>query len=175
MSSRDFNDIIDFPQKIALQSLNIDVSKPLIAIVCAQSGLSFVHKNAQNTAEWVAKGVAKAGAEAAVFCVPSVTDFIFGVSAERSKFAINKFVPLYAETMAQSNLFDGFVFVASDNQSVSGMLEAAITCNLPSLFMSCGVMPPLKIAGKNFGLNEIYSFVGAVKSGKVNPAVLPDL
>ena len=40
MSSRDFNDIIDFPQKIALQSLNIDVSKPLIAIVCAQSGLS---------------------------------------------------------------------------------------------------------------------------------------
>ncbi len=175
MSSRDFNDIIDFPQKIALQSLNIDVSKPFIAIFCAQSGLSFVHKNAQNTAEWVAKGVAKAGAEAAVFCVPSVTDFIFGVSAERSKFAINKFVPLYAETMAQSNLFDGFVFVASDNQSVSGMLEAAITCNLPSLFMSCGVMPPLKIAGKNFGLNEIYSFVGAVKSGKVNPAVLPDL
>ena len=175
MSSRDFNDIIDFPQKIALQSLNIDVSKPLIAIVCAQSGMSFVHKNAQNTAEWVAKGVAKAGAEAAVFCVPSVTDFIFGVSAERSKFAINKFVPLYAETMAQSNLFDGIVFVASDNQSVSGMLEAAITCNLPSLFMSCGVMPPLKIAGKNFGLNEIYSFVGAVKSGKVNPAVLPDL
>lgn len=87
MSSRDFNDIIDFPQKIALQSLNIDVSKPFIAIVCAQSGLSFVHKNAQNTAEWVAKGVAKAGAEAAVFCVPSVTDFIFGVSAERSKFA----------------------------------------------------------------------------------------
>ena len=60
MSSRDFNDIIDFPQKIALQSLNIDVSKPLIAIVCAQSGMSFVHKNAQNTAEWVAKGVAKA-------------------------------------------------------------------------------------------------------------------
>ena len=58
MSSRDFNDIIDFPQKIALQSLNIDVSKPFIAIVCAQSGLSFVHKNAQNTAEWVAKGVA---------------------------------------------------------------------------------------------------------------------
>lgn len=175
MSSRNFNDITDFPQKIALQSLNIDLSKPLIGIICAQSGLSFVHKNARETAEWVAKGVVAAGAEAAVFCVPSVTDFIFGISAGRSKFAVNKFVPLYAETMAQSNLFDGFVFVASDNQSVSGMLEAALTCNLPSIFMSCGVMRPIKIAGKNFGLNELYSFVGAVKSGKVNPAVLPEL
>ena len=72
MSSRDFNDIIDFPQKIALQSLNIDVSKPLIAIVCAQSGLSFVHKNAQNTAEGTQKTAASAPALATPFATQTV-------------------------------------------------------------------------------------------------------
>lgn len=175
MSSRNFNDITDFPQKMTLESLNFDLSKPLIGIICAQSGLSFVNSNAQKTANLVAKGIISSGGEAAVFFVPSITDFILGVSAERSKFALSKCIPLYAEALTQSNLFDGFVFIANDNQSISGMMEAALTCNIPSIFMSCGIMRPIQIGGKEFGLNELYSFVGAVKCGKVNPATLPEL
>mgnify|MGYP000844602688 FL=1 len=168
------------PQRSLYKALGVtdsELSKPLIAIVCAQSDIVPGHTHLSVIAEAVKAGIYSAGGTP--FVVPSigVCDGIsMGHNGMKYSLPSRELIADSVETMVIAHAFDGMVLIPNCDKIVPGMLMGAARVNIPTILISGGAMlPGYTSKGKKLSLTSVFEGVGALKAGKMSLSELDEI
>ncbi len=120
---------------------NDDLDKPIIGIANAWNELVPGHANLRQVAEWVRKGIYKAGGAVAEFGVIGACD-----GTAQGNVGMHFILPsreLIAndiEVMVEAHQLDAIVLLGSCDKIVPGMLMAAARLDIPAIFLPGGPM-----------------------------------
>ena len=120
---------------------NDDLDKPIIGIANAWNELVPGHANLRQVAEWVRKGIYKAGGAVAEFGVIGACD-----GTAQGNVGMHFILPsrdLIAndiEVMVEAHQLDAIVLLGSCDKIVPGMLMAAARMDIPAIFLPGGPM-----------------------------------
>lgn len=113
--------------------------RPLIAIANSHTELTTGHSHLNILARKVKEGVIAAGGEAAEFNVPAPCDGVaMAHDGMRFVLAQRDLIADILETHIRSQPYDGVVFIAGCDKINPGMMMAAASLNLPSIYLSAG-------------------------------------
>ena len=147
-----------------------DLEGPVIGIANAWNDLVPGHTNLRELANFVRKGIYKAGGSVAEFGVIGACD-----GTAQGHVGMHYILPsrdLIAndiEIMAQAHQLDGLVLLGSCDKIVPGMLIAAARLNIPAVFLAGGPMLGGKVFdGRKSDLTSMSEGLGMLKSGKID-------
>ncbi len=113
--------------------------RPLIAIANSHTELTTGHSHLNILARKVKEGVIAAGGEAAEFNVPAPCDGVaMAHDGMRYVLAQRDLIADILETHIRSQPYDGVVFIAGCDKINPGMMMAAASLDLPSIYLSAG-------------------------------------
>ena len=77
------------------------------------------------------------------------------------------------ETTIKSYNFDGMVMICSCDKIIPGMLLASARCDIPTIFLTGGIMKPKtfedgSLKGKTYVTSDIKEAIGQYKAGKIS-------
>lgn len=72
------------------------------------------------------------------------------------------------EAMVMAHGFDGMVMLASCDKIIPGMVMAAIRCDLPTLFLTSGLMIPWHIEGRDLVTSDMKEAIGSRSTGQMD-------
>lgn len=170
------NQLNKLPQKIFAECVEIDAKKLSIGIICAKSEISLVHKDLDNVCKKVEQGVLQQGSTCKTMYVSSIDDTLLRDTAT-AKYSLptRDLTAHQVELLCATECFDGIVFVASQPNTICGMLLGAIRMNIPCAFVSQGTMSPIVFDGKEYGYNHYAEQVALLKLGKTPYASLQEI
>ncbi|MFX0009168.1 MAG: dihydroxy-acid dehydratase, partial [Candidatus Hermodarchaeota archaeon] len=176
---KDIKDELDF-RKAYERALYIgcgysyeDLEKPRIAIANSWNQITPGHIHLHNLAEFVKEGVKKAGGTPMEFNTIACCDGIAN-SDNFSKYILpsREIIAASVESTIKAYNFDGVVMLCSCDKIIPGMLLAAVRCNIPTIFLTGGIMEakffdsgPLK--GKTYVTCDIKEAIGLYSRGKL--------
>ena len=135
---------------------DIDLSKPLIGIVntCNDAALGHVHLD--KLAEHVKAGIWQAGGTPFEFrTIATCGEISIGTPHLRYEMVIRDVIASSIEIMANVQLFDGLVLLASCDSIIPGVIIGALRTGLPSIFLSGGPQLPGKFEGRQVVMSEL--------------------
>lgn len=127
---------------------NSDLSRPIIGIANSFNEIVPGHMNLRQVADFVKKGIYRAGGTAVEFGTIAGCDGV--ATGHEGNFYIlpsREVVADSIETMVKIHHFDGLVMLGSCDKIVPGMLMAAARVNIPTIFVPGGPM----LGGPAFG------------------------
>ncbi|MHA1669096.1 MAG: dihydroxy-acid dehydratase, partial [Promethearchaeota archaeon] len=151
-----------------------DLKKPRVAIVNSWNEINPGHIHLRKLSEFVKKGVREAGGTPMEFNTIGSCDGIAN-SGNNSRFILptREVIANSIECTIRAYDFDGMVMLCSCDKIIPGMLLAAARCNIPTIFLTGGIMEakhftkgPFK--GKTFVTSDIKEAIGKYKSGNIN-------
>lgn len=125
-----------------------DLKRPIIGIANSFNEIVPGHMNLRQVAEFVKKGIYRAGGTAVEFGTIAGCDGV--ATGHEGNFYIlpsREVVADSIETMVKIHHFDGLVMLGSCDKIVPGMLMAAARINIPTIFVAGGPM----LGGPAFG------------------------
>ena len=161
----------------ALGFTNEELSRPLVAVVTAQSDIVPGHMHLDKITEAVCAGIRMAGGVPVRIPAIGVCDGIaMGHPGMKYSLASRELVADSVESMVMAHGFDAVAFVPNCDKIVPGMLMAAARLNRPSIFVSGGPMLPGRdLAGADASLTTIFEAVGAYSAGNLPESALTQL
>jgi dihydroxy-acid dehydratase len=160
----------------ALGFIDEELSRPLIGVVTAKSGIVPGHMHLDQLSRAACDGVRNAGGVPVEFPVIGVCDGIaMGHEGMRYSLVTRELIADSVECMARAHCFDALVFIPNSDKIVPGMLMAAARLNVPAIFVSGGPMLAGRKDGKALTLTNLFEGVGAVGTGKMTEAELGEL
>ncbi len=155
------------PQKIFAESIEIDAKKLTIGVICAQSETALAHQYLEKVCNKVKEGVLQSGAKCKTMYVSTIDDTLLRDTAS-AKYSLpsRDLTASQIEMLCATECFDGLVFVASQPNTICGMLLGAIRVNLPCAFVSQGVMSPVIFEDKEYGYAHYAEQIALLKLGK---------
>lgn len=161
----------------ALGFTDEELSRPLIAVVTAQSDIVPGHTHLDKITEAVCAGIRMAGGVPVRVPSIGVCDGIaMGHPGMKYSLASRELVADSIESMVMAHGFDAVAFVPNCDKIVPGMLMAAARLNRPSIFVSGGPMLPGRdLQGADASLTTIFEAVGAYSAGKLPESALNQL
>jgi len=147
-----------------------DLEKPLIAIANSFNQMNPGHIHLNQLADLVKEGVLETGGTPMIFNTIGICDGIAN-SGEKSKFVLpsREIIANSIESMVQSHGFDGLVCICSCDKIIPGMIMGAIRCNLPTIFLTGGVMDPAQIPGIGTKVtSDIKEAIGLFNAGEID-------
>lgn len=164
------------PQKIFAESVQIDAKKLTIGIICAQSETALAHQSLQNICHKVEQGILQQGAICKTMYVSSIDDTLLrDTTTAKYSLPSRDLTAHQVEMLCATECFDGIVFVASQPNTLCGMLLGAIRVNIPCTFVSQGTMSPIVFDGKEYGYNHYAEQIALLKLGKTPYASLQEI
>ena len=164
------------PHRSLLYALGLteeELSRPLIAVVSAQSDIIPGHIHLDKIAEAVKAGVYAAGGTPVVVPAIGVCDGIaMGHKGMHYSLASRELIADSVETLLTAHCFDGAVLIPNCDKIVPGMLMGAIRVNIPVLVCSGGPMLAGHVNGRKTSLSQMFEAVGAYQAGKLDDAGL---
>ncbi|MBD3353724.1 MAG: dihydroxy-acid dehydratase [Candidatus Lokiarchaeota archaeon] len=150
-----------------------ELNKPHIGIVNSFNEVNPGHIHLAELAEHVKLGVKEAGGTPMEFNTIAICDGIAN-SGSNSKFVLpsRDIIASSVECLVQAHGFHGLVCIASCDKIIPGMVMGAIRCNLPTIFLTGGVMDPAEIP--NIGVkvtSDIKEAIGEWNAGKITDEV----
>jgi dihydroxy-acid dehydratase len=152
---------------------NEDLSKPKIAIVNSWNEINPGHIHLRDLAIHVKEGVREAGATPMEFNTIGSCDGIAN-SGNFSKYILptREVIANSIECTIKAYDFDGMVMLCSCDKIIPGMLIAAVRCNIPTIFVTGGIMEPKHfdngpLKGRTFVTSDIKEAIGEYKIGKL--------
>ncbi|MFX0046886.1 MAG: dihydroxy-acid dehydratase [Candidatus Hermodarchaeota archaeon] len=149
-----------------------DLEKPLIAIVNSWNEINPGHIHLCKLSEFVKDGVKSAGGTPMEFNTIAICDGIAN-SGSYSNMVLptREIIAASIETTVKSHNFDGMVMLCSCDKIIPGMLLASVRCDIPTIFLTGGIMEPKKfkdgpLRGKTFVTSDIKEAIGQYKAGK---------
>jgi dihydroxy-acid dehydratase len=133
-----------------------DLSRPLIGVVntCNDAALGHVHLD--KLAQHVKAGIWQAGGTPFEFgTIATCGEIAIGTPHLRYELVIRDVIASSVEIMANVELFDGLVLLASCDSIIPGVLIGALRTGLPSIFLSGGPQLPGRFEGKNVVMSEL--------------------
>ncbi len=153
---------------------NLDLKKIRIAIVNSWSEINPGHIHLRKIGEFVKQGVKEAGATPMEFNTIGSCDGIAN-SGNFSKFILpsREVIANSVECTIKAYEFDGMVMLCSCDKIIPGMLIGAVRCNIPTIFVTGGIMEPKifkegPLKGKTYVTSDIKEAIGEFRSGKLS-------
>ncbi|MEJ2730933.1 MAG: dihydroxy-acid dehydratase [Deltaproteobacteria bacterium] len=147
---------------------DIDLARPLIGVVntCNDAALGHVHLD--KLAEHVKAGIWQAGGTPFEFgTISTCGEISIGTPHLRYEMVIRDVIASSIEIMANVELFDGLVVLASCDSIIPGVIIGALRTGLPSIFLSGGPQLPGRFEGRRVVMSELGQEVfGARTKGK---------
>lgn len=135
---------------------DIDLSRPLIGIVntCNDAALGHIHLD--KLADHVKAGIWQAGGTPFEFrTIATCGEISIGTPHLRYELVIRDIIASSIEIMANVQLFDGLVLLASCDSIIPGVLIGALRTGLPSIFLSGGPQLPGRFEGRQVVMSEL--------------------
>ena len=145
-----------------------DFSQPLIGIVNSWSEVNPGHFHLRQLAEWVKQGVRQAGGTPAEFNTVAPCDGIAQGQGMHAILPLRDVIAASVELMASANRFDGLVMLCSCDKIVPGMLMAAARLDLPTLFVTGGVMAMGHTGERAVMTSDVKEGMGRRAAGKIS-------
>ncbi|TFG20570.1 MAG: dihydroxy-acid dehydratase [Promethearchaeota archaeon] len=150
-----------------------DLEKPRIAIVNSWNELTPGHIHLRKLSNFVKEGVREAGGTPMECNTIAICDGIAN-SGNFSKYVLpsREIIAASIECTVKAYNFDGMVMLCSCDKIIPGMLLAAVRCNIPTIFLTGGIMEPKTfedgpLKGKTFVTCDVKEAIGLYKSGKI--------
>ena len=160
------------PQRSLLHALGLtdeEIGKPLIGIVSSQNEIVPGHMNLDKIVEAVKQGVALAGGVPIVFPAIAVCDGIaMGHEGMKYSLVTRELIADSTEAMATAHPFDGLVMVPNCDKNVPGLLMAAASLNIPSIFVSGGPMLAGVMGKRKVSYSSVSEAVSRFKVGDID-------
>jgi len=151
-----------------------DLAKPRIAIVNSWNEINPGHTHLRNLSVFVKEGVREAEGTPMEFNTIATCDGIAN-SGNYSKFVLpsREIIAASIESTIKAYKFDGMVMLCSCDKIIPGMLLAAARCDIPTVFLTGGIMKPKyfndgPLKGKTFVTSDIKEAIGRFKAGKIS-------
>ena len=125
-----------------------DLDKPQIAIVNSWTEVNPGHQPLRELANRVKEGIWAGGGCPCEFNVPAPCDGMAQGLGMHYILPQRDLIAASTEAMVQAHGFEGVVMLGSCDKILPGMLMAAIRLNLPTLFLTAGVMMPCRLDEK---------------------------
>lgn len=147
-----------------------DLNRPIIGIANSFNEIVPGHSNLRQVAEFVKKGIYRAGGTAVEFGTIAICDGVAnGHIGNNFTLPSRDLIAFTVETMAKAHKLDGIVLLASCDKIVPGMIMGAIRAGIPAIFLAGGPM----LSGAAFGekskadLSTIAEAYGMYQIGKI--------
>jgi len=144
-----------------------DLKKPQIAIVNSFSESNPAHYHLRDMAKYVREGIYAAGGMPVEFNTIAPCDAVAQGKGMHYILPSRDIIAASIELMVQASQYDGLVMLCSCDKIVPGMLMAAARLDLPTAFLTGGVMLPREIGGEELVTCDIKEAMGRVKSGEI--------
>lgn len=151
-----------------------DLKKPVIGVVNSWNDVNPGHKPFKELVNYVKEGIWAAGGVPAEFGVPAPCDGMAQLRGMQYVLPQRDLIAASIEAMAEAHSFDGMVFLCSCDKIIPGMLMAAASLNLPSLFLTAGSMVPYETGENTFVTSDLKESIGARNSGKISEETFRD-
>lgn len=143
-----------------------DLQKPVIGIVNSWNDVNPGHRPLRELAQYVKEGIWAAGGVPAEFCVPAPCDGMAQLRGMEYSLPSRDLIAASAEAMIRAHGFEGLVFLCSCDKIIPGMLMAAASLDLPSIFLTAGAMLPYYDCGKAYVTCDLKEAIGAAYTEK---------
>ena len=158
------------PQRSLFHALGMtkeEMERPLVGIVSSYNEIVPGHMNIDKIVEAVKLGVAMAGGTPVVFPAIAVCDGIaMGHKGMKYSLVTRDLIADSTECMALAHHFDALVMIPNCDKNVPGLLMAAARVNVPTVFVSGGLMLAGHVKGKKTSLSSMFEAVGSYAAGK---------
>jgi len=153
---------------------NDDLAKPRVAIVNSWNEINPGHIHLRKLSDFVKMGVREAGGTPMEFNTIATCDGIAN-SGNFSKYVLptREIIAASIECTIKAYNFNGMVMLCSCDKIIPGMLIAAAICNIPTIFVTGGIMEPKTfeegpLKGKTYVTSDIKEAIGKYKAGKIS-------
>jgi len=153
---------------------DIDLAKPLIGVVNTCNDAALGHLHLDKLAAHVKAGIWQAGGTPFEFrTIATCGEISIGTPHLRYELVIRDVIASSIEIMANVELFDGLVVLASCDSIIPGVIIGALRTGLPSIFLSGGPQLPGRFEGRQVVMSELGQDVfGAPHPGESTRARL---
>ena len=152
-----------------------DLQRPLVAIANSWNDFTPGHIHLRELADHVRAGIREAGGTPVEFNTVAPCDGIAQGVGMHSILPLRDLIAASVELMVQAHRFDGLVCLCTCDKIVPGMLMAAARLDLPTVFVTGGVMPPYRAAdGTQRVTSDVKEALGAFTAGRIDAAQLQD-
>ncbi len=142
--------------------------RPLIGIANSWNELVPGHIHLRQVAQAVKKGVRAAGGIPLEFNTIALCDGICQGAGMHAVLPSREVIAASVELTARAYGFDAIICLASCDKIVPGMLMAAARLDLPTLFVSGGLMAEGEWEGKRMVTSDIKEAIGRARRGEIN-------
>ena len=144
-----------------------DFGKPLVAVVNSWSELVPGHVHLRRLAEFLKRGIRAEGGVPIEFNTIAACDGIAQGAGMHYILPTRDLIAGSIEMILKAHRFDAAVMLCSCDKIVPGMLMAAARCNLPTVFVTGGVMLPQMAGVRVVVASDVKESIGAYRSGKM--------
>jgi dihydroxy-acid dehydratase len=135
---------------------DVDLSRPLIGVVNTQNDAALGHVHLGKIAEAVKAGIWQAGGTPFEFgTISTCGEISIGTPHLRYELVIRDVIASSVEIVANVELFDGLVLLASCDSIIPGVLIGGFRTRLPSIFLSGGPQLPGRFEGRKVVMSEL--------------------
>lgn len=145
-----------------------DFKKPLIGIVNSWTEANPGHSHLRQLSEHVKNGIWSNGGMPVEFNTIAPCDGIAQGKGMHHILPSRDIICASVELMVEANQFDGIVMLGSCDKIVPGMLMAAASLDIPTIFVTGGPMEPYTHKGEDLILSDVKEAMGRFKAGFID-------
>ncbi|NVM30679.1 MAG: dihydroxy-acid dehydratase [Candidatus Helarchaeota archaeon] len=142
-----------------------DLKKPLIAVANSWSEYTPGHVHLRKLSEFVKSGIWKAGGMPVEFNTIAACDGIAQGEGMHYILPSREIIAASVEMMVKAHSAQAMVMLCSCDKIIPGMLLAAARCDIPTIFLTGGLMDPKRIGDKVRVTSDIKEAIGAYNAG----------
>lgn len=143
-------------------------SKPSVGIANSWNELVPGHVHLDQVAAAVKRGVRQAGGIPLEFNTLALCDGICQGAGMHAVLPSRELIAASVELTGRAYRFDALVCIASCDKVVPGMLLAAARLDLPTVFVTGGLMAEGSFAGRRVVTSDVKEAIGRVKGGELS-------
>jgi dihydroxy-acid dehydratase len=138
--------------------------KPVIAVINTWSDLSPCHHHLRDRAEWVKRGILKAGGTPVEMPVHSFSEQFL----KPTSMLYRNMGALEVEETLRSHPIDGAVLLGGCDKSTPALIMGAVSAGLPFIFMPAGAMLRGNYAGQKLGSGtDVWKYWDERRAGNI--------
>lgn len=145
-----------------------DAQRPVIGLVNAWNEMNPGHYAFKDVVQEMKEEIYKAGGLALELPISGICDGICSnTPGDRYTLPARDMVSTEVETVAELNMLEGMVLMATCDKVVPGMLMGAMRCNIPTVMFTGGYMAPGELDGKMLTLTHTKQAYAAYIAGDI--------
>jgi len=151
-----------------------DLDKPQIAVVNSWTDVNPGHQPLKELAGRVKEGIWAAGGSPGEFNVPAPCDGMAQGPGMHFILPQRDLIAASIEAMVRAHGFEGMVMLGSCDKILPGMLMAAVRLNIPTLFLTAGVMLPCRLKDRTATTSDLKEAIGKRRNVQIDAKTFLD-